>query len=506
MVRGWQFDTIKSVCVDLMNQFTGRDPPSVLFPGWFGRYLYRLCKHQKPTHKHVSLVWSIHKCTSVLPLADSGKTEALLENKKVLTSRSPDLDVKARQLISTAVNRLFRPGWAGNQSWYHPRRGTKARFDNREPYQYTTTEGIRDPRIELSRPFLTSVYPTAVPDKGKFRVITIPDRGHDRFKPLQRALWRCLRRRPEFVIDGPLTQEHIDGLIAGKTRCLINGDDLLMFLTDADGVRRLVSVDYTAATDHINLNATYYAMQKILEGIDYPYKKEALAECAWHILCYENGEMAVQTCGQLMGSLLSFPILCVLNYCTTMKVTSFKEWEEQASLFGFVLNEKKTYVHDSFCTMNSLPIWKGKILPFVNLKCTKEWSEELFLKSGTTRKVYIQRVRREDIVQGRKYETRDLHVPRGQGGLGCGVSPVALRTTSARGHYGRLVRHGWTEKISPPSLLKLAGTSALRYIEGVQTWTAPAVPEPDVIEPPSFHRRDVQLCLGVVPPMLLKAC
>jgi hypothetical protein len=205
---------------------------------------------------------------------------------------------------------------------------------------------------------------------------------------LQRALWKYLGRFPCF----DLTSRTFDvGVLYG-----LQSREEKMFGRREDP--DIVSGDYSAATDRLNLNATKIVLEEILLHIDeedkilIPHFRAVLTE---QLLFYpyvpgQSPKPTLQQNGQLMGSILSFPILCVLNLFTYVqslpddlreKVLSgrlslrdlavlingddilfkadgpqYDRWLAAAESIGFLLSLGKNFRHSRFFTVNSEPL------------------------------------------------------------------------------------------------------------------------------------------------------
>lgn len=130
-------------------------------------------------------------------------------------------------------------------------------------------------------------------------------------RPFQRYMWRGLQRSPIFRLTGrPLMEADLWDLVGSS------GEDGSLWN----------SGDYSAATDNIKMSWTIEAFEAILEQSGLPYDYQALLRRVIYgqKLTYqfapnpdansERSEVSVwQRSGQLMGSPLSFPILCILN-------------------------------------------------------------------------------------------------------------------------------------------------------------------------------------------------
>ncbi len=190
-------------------------------------------------------------------------------------------------------------------------------------------------------------------------------------KPLQHAMWQALGTEKQFCLTH-------------GTNNLESAIERIFEKSDPNDV--WISGDYTAATDSIPIEASKALMEGILESIDHePTKRWAMKEISPHLLVYPKKTgltPSLQKSGQLMGSLLSFPLLCLLNDCTARAAgvpthkylingddilmraqrASYPFWKEKVSQFGLSLSLGKNYIHSEFGTVNSQLIYRGTVL------------------------------------------------------------------------------------------------------------------------------------------------
>lgn len=120
-------------------------------------------------------------------------------------------------------------------------------------------------------------------------------------QPLQSFLWSRLRAHPIFALIGePLTEQHILNVLGGRLKA---GEAYL-------------SGDYSAATDNLAPWFSEMIAEEIAVMCDLPgwlteLFRQALTK---HMIRDpDSEEVKPQQWGQLMGSLVSFPILCIAN-------------------------------------------------------------------------------------------------------------------------------------------------------------------------------------------------
>jgi hypothetical protein len=133
--------------------------------------------------------------------------------------------------------------------------------------------------------------------------------------PVQKQMHTFLRRMPALRLIGePLESSHLEWLVQHKTSVWI--------ASDPDHVADFNSGDYSAATDNLNIHLTKTIFEEALGKFTQPENPltVSLKEICRHVL-YEQQinyprdsvPRFRQGNGQLMGSPLSFPVLCLAN-------------------------------------------------------------------------------------------------------------------------------------------------------------------------------------------------
>lgn len=218
-------------------------------------------------------------------------------------------------------------------------------------------------------PEIRIVEAYAIPEPLKVRMIT---KGHpDTYvlKPVQKAMFETLKR---FDIFAPCWTTEYKVYSPKKGEMLVSGD-------------------YSSATDGICQDLTKLVGNLIAEK--YP-QLEKYIKCGTgeHIVTYPKGAKQydiLQSGGQLMGSLLSFPILCLINAFTLSQVRgqglkdldclihgddisfvdtveNIEKWKKVASSLGLEPSIGKNYTHSNWYTIDSRIFLNGKNIP--NLK------------------------------------------------------------------------------------------------------------------------------------------
>jgi hypothetical protein len=209
-------------------------------------------------------------------------------------------------------------------------------------------------------------------------------------KGLQLDVHGFMRRMPQFALIGePLTKDHIDWLIrkdreyCDATGKLISGDDY-------NQPRKFASGDFSAATDNVKIQLTRAFFERIISRLyhfsgltrrEFDVYRRVLYE---HEIHYPTGygdqlEPVLQQNGQLMGSVLSFFILCAINLCTYWEAVcpevddfrnlnvlvngddilfrttqaKYDKWLATLPDTGLTPSPGKNFFHDRYCTVNS---------------------------------------------------------------------------------------------------------------------------------------------------------
>lgn len=163
-------------------------------------------------------------------------------------------------------------------------------------------------------------------------------------------------------------------------------------LTGGDDTGNWVSGDYSAATDSVRMSWTIEAFEQIVKIAQLPYdyaricRRVLYGQELSYGARYPIDWAGLQESGQLMGSTLSFPILCILNLAAYWKAyeeihgrvsmkklpvmvngddilfrvsaegassSLYKAWIRSITQIGFVLSPGKNYVHPRYLTVNS---------------------------------------------------------------------------------------------------------------------------------------------------------
>jgi len=235
-------------------------------------------------------------------------------------------------------------------------------------------------------------------------------------KPLQKLMWNSLREFDPFKLIGePVESQHIQELLQKDFRSRAqfslapSGDDGVSGDWDRRGnedrygeLRKhlveliICSGDYSAATDGLDPIKSEMTLDKIMDNLCLPLWYQELCSKVLGMQEIGYGERNCdgsfeQKRGQLMGSVLSFPILCILNMMTYLMSREdarllvreaardgdrlrlnhlpvlingddilfcanreeYRRWSEVIGDIGFTKSLGKNLVSRKFCTINS---------------------------------------------------------------------------------------------------------------------------------------------------------
>jgi hypothetical protein len=184
----------------------------------------------------------------------------------------------------------------------------------------------------------------AIISSGKPRIVTpYSGRNTEVLYPLNRALFSCLKRKG-WLLTGEPTPEKVASL---------------------NGCGEMISVDYRNATDNIKTAYVTAAVEVLIT------KAEALSEeQVWALRNVARLSIDGKLCtrGQPMGSIMSFPLLCLVNKtCVDLALNdllsegeiSFKEWTSHRCLINGDDLLLKSPTHQGALTFLPRLCWHG---------------------------------------------------------------------------------------------------------------------------------------------------
>jgi len=251
-----------------------------------------------------------------------------------------------------AFRQNVEKGWDRQRAPFIPNGNATRRFRRREGGNWNVEEFSGACRYEL------------VFSSGKPRVVTLYSAENTRrLAPLHYSLYDMLKRRGWLLVGEP-TDQHVSRLTGAA----------------------FLSFDYSSATDNIKREYVKAAVEVLEEQADHLSDDEIQALRVLSNLVIDGKETFS---GQPMGSVMSFPLLCIINKTVVdmalsamldRKEIGFKEWTShpllvngddlltrevrgntdlrgevvrQGSQVGLVVNEEKTMVSESDGEINS---------------------------------------------------------------------------------------------------------------------------------------------------------
>lgn len=294
---------------------------------------------------------------------ESGVKEILRQWKEERFSPASCLDVDHVRMFKRALSCIVERGWNLRTFPYIPNGNATRSFSRREGGSWNREEFSDSCRAEL------------VFSSGKPRVVTLYS-GHQSevLSPLHDALYGSLKEKGWLLVGSP-TDELVKRL---------NGDG------------PYVSVDYQSATDMIRAEYVRAAVQVLIDkgvGLTGDQVRALRVVCELRL----DGSPEVATRGQPMGSLISFPLLCLINKAVVdlaladMASAGKLTWKEfrvhrclingddllyrepnnspdrpllagilrHGGAVGLVVNREKTMVDADWAEINSTPFFQG---------------------------------------------------------------------------------------------------------------------------------------------------
>lgn len=289
----------------------------------------------------------------------------------------------------------------------------------------------------------------ALSEPLKVRMITKAEAETKVLKPFQMALFQYLGTQPQFALTSGCTKSSLlDDFEESALAWIDRIEQQIRSIDDRSSEDELwLSGDYTAATDNFPMSVTNALLEGILSEIDHePTAMWARWECSPHLIRYPGKtglDDGRQTSGQLMGSLLSFPLLCFLNdfivsesgfekgkylingddVVAKGKLETISRWRSNSPKVGLTLSLGKNFIDEDFCTVNSQLFWRGECQHTGKVSCQTRAGlslgfcfQEAQFYFGCHDEMYQEFIRR-NILELRK-TPRSLFVSTDLGGLG----------------------------------------------------------------------------------------
>lgn len=287
---------------------------------------------------------------------------------ELLSHPAPDPPSGFLSFVSEKVDKWFRPGWdrgyfkkvstatlSTSASFCTPRSQGGARGNLFSPSPYFSKESYRaaccgDGTPEIDR----RVRVSQVETEGKVRTVTVSTVDMSILKPLHDLLYDALSRMP--------------WLLRGEAKPLCFAE-----FTRVEG-EVFVSGDYESATDNLNLDVACHILERVLSTCTHvPLEVRLAALRSMRKELVLGSRVVDHKRGQLMGSLLCFPLLCLQNILAfkflvrrrvPVKVngddivfratpSEYARWRDGVGRIGLKLSLGKTSVSSSWFSLNS---------------------------------------------------------------------------------------------------------------------------------------------------------
>lgn len=207
-----------------------------------------------------------------------------------------------------------------------------------------------------------------VPSAGKCRPLGIPSLEYDLLAPLHKTMYQYLSTK-SWLLKGPPTAAKIGDCCVGRLQ---------------------TSVDLTGATDNLSLDVTEAILGVALaKSVRVPGPVKVWAcESLYPTIYHRGSAWGSVSHGQMMGTYLSFPLLCLQSYCAALwagrdsgikgilvngddtLISSDRPLGDYP--VGMILNRQKSIVCERTAEVNST----------VFLKSAKGWREVRNLRRG----------------------------------------------------------------------------------------------------------------------------
>nr|WAK77988.1 MAG: RNA-dependent RNA polymerase [Botourmiaviridae sp.] len=368
----WSVPNLKGFCDGILD----RDTP---WHAWRSSLLQQhACRRTR-----VGVAASLFLFRKVLPseMTREQKQKKLADYVNKMCSPSPPLDPSFAQFAEREVSRLFRIGW--DSRWQKVRDSfvlpTSSCLENRR--------GAGGPR-NLDREMLRECYrafssgtafdlgtamePMIINTGGKDRLVTQFSCFRSFLKPLHTLLYDHLSKK-DWLLRGDVTPGSVASFVPVDGEVFVSGD-------------------YESASDNLNIELSGLMIRCIRKSS--LYVPGSVWNAAYASLRNDFPDGRTQQTGQMMGSLLCFPLLCLANYLTfkfsvrrpvpvlingddivfRCRTNEKDEWVKNVGSSGLVLSVGKTMVHRSVFSLNSTYFVSSKssgvsFAPLIRPKC-----------------------------------------------------------------------------------------------------------------------------------------
>lgn len=330
---------------------------------------------------------------------------------KKMTTEQPPPSAAFLSFARRTARQQFREGW--DNGWLKLTQG----------FTLPTSSCVESKRSQggprgLDRAALRSAYSSFVEGKyerdlsqdcvpmtiwtgGKWRLVTKFRAERSFLAPVHKAIYNHLSKKP-WLLRGEATPDRFEDFTKKDDEVFVSGD-------------------YESATDNLNLWVTRALLQEIRSTSR--HIPRAVWDAAELSLVNRFPDGKVQARGQLMGSLLSFPLLCLTNFiafkwavprkvplringddivfrCTQAEK---EKWFKEIETSGLRVSKGKTLVSKNVFSLNStffVPTYSGvEVVKTVRSTCLFGQAEEPSAVSGRLASVYTGSGAGKDLCQ-----------------------------------------------------------------------------------------------------------
>lgn len=362
--RAWDLGAVKDFCGGVLEPRVGNEWKATL----------RQC--HAPARVRASVGSTLFLFRKVVPPATEPDVAAYV--KKLSTPSAP-LDPSFLAHVRKGARELFPEGWDKTYRAHVEAFTLPSSSAIGCPRMYGGVRGrMRSGKACVQRPVVRAfqlgqstdticrdVRVMSVPDGPKWRIVTVGHPTRLWLRPVHHALYDALTdgRFPQFL-RGDATAP----VFRGFRSC---GEDEV-----------IVSGDYASATDNLPLEGSETILREAFANARFiPHHVRAEALRSWRSTLkyplpgdtYKFSGSVEQESGQLMGSLMSFPILCAFNHLVFTYLVrrpvpvvyngddivfrarreEADHWMERVGDYGFTLSRGKTLVRRRLFSLNS---------------------------------------------------------------------------------------------------------------------------------------------------------
>jgi len=321
--------------------------------------------------KRVSIFGSVFLFRKILPASSPPSVDEYVK-KMVTPSVQPDPGFLT--FIGKAIDQMFRVGWDRG----YGQRIDKLTFPTSACWEKKRSDGgaravLMDEHMKIERKEFcdylrgshkpswmvtpNTVRAVSVFTGGKYRIVTKNRVSMQSLSALHDTLYSFLTKKEPF-----LRGEAVPGSFEGFEA--VRGEEF-------------VSGDYESATDNLSLEVQRLILSTILDRCTHVPSdviQHALASQSCGFFSAKGEFLGQQARGQLMGNLLSFPLLCLVNYLAfrylvprpsvpvringddivfRARPEEIRRWKAGVNSAGLVLSSGKTLVDKRFFSLNS---------------------------------------------------------------------------------------------------------------------------------------------------------